>query len=67
VTNGILNIIDVLAEAIAAITNQPILTCRSVFFFFFVTRVSSVSSICPVVGSDTIKKFMGLTNLIKPI
>jgi hypothetical protein len=29
--------------------------------------VSSVGHICPVIGSDTMKKFVGLTHLIKPI
>ena len=29
--------------------------------------VSSVGHICPVVGSDIMKKFMGLTHLIKPV
>ena len=29
--------------------------------------VSSVGYICPMVGSDTMKKFVGLTHLIKPV
>jgi hypothetical protein len=29
--------------------------------------VSSASSICPVVGFDTMKKFVGLIHFIKPI
>ena len=29
--------------------------------------VSSVGHICPVVGSDIVKKFVGLTHLIKPV
>jgi hypothetical protein len=47
-------------------SSTPSLTCRLVFFSSLCHGVSSVDHIHPVVGFDTMKKFVDLTHRIKP-